>query len=357
MEFRPLGRTGLKVSACCLGTMTWGEQNSEAEGHAQMDEACRARRQFLRHRRIIRDPAQARDARLDERIIGSWFAKTGKRKEIILATKIVGRTAMDWFRDDKAPARQTRAQIDFAVERSLRNLQTDYIDLYQLHWPDRPIPVFGGHVYKDYPEDFEPFEAILEALDTHIRKGNIRFIGVSNESSWGVMRFLAESEANGLPRMASIQNAYNLVNRTFEIGLAEIAMREHVGLLAYSPLAQGYLSGKYRHGALPKGSRKAMFNRLGRYEAGSGVRMIDAYCDLAAQFGLRPETLALKFCDTRAFMTATIIGATTLEQLRIDIDAFDAPWTEDMEKAVTVCMKAAPTPVRDARWTAQRLVC
>ena len=344
MEFRPLGRTGLKVSACCLGTMTWGEQNTEAEGHAQMDEAVARGVNFFDTAELYAIPPKPETQGSTERIIGSWFAKTGKRREIILATKIVGRTAMDWFRDNKAPARQTRAQIDFAVERSLRNLQTDYIDLYQLHWPDRPIPVFGGHVYKDYPEDFEPFEAILEALDGHIRKGNIRFIGVSNESSWGVMRFLAESEANGLPRMASIQNAYNLVNRTFEIGLAEIAMREHVGLLAYSPLAQGYLSGKYRHGALPKGSRKAMFNRLGRYEAGSGVRMIDAYCDLAAQFGLRPETLALKFCDTRAFMTATIIGATTLEQLRIDIDAFDAPWTEDMEKAVTALHESCPNP-------------
>ena len=238
------------------------------------------------------------------------------------------------------------ASIRGAVETSLKRLQTDYIDLYQLHWPDRPVGLFGGQMdTKAYSYPYEPFEDILAHLQTHIDAGRIRHIGVSNETPFGVMRFLAESEARGLPRMASIQNAYNLVNRQFEDGgLEEVTMREQVSLLAYSPLGQGYLTGKYQDGALPKGSRKQLFNRLQRYESPQGLRAIDSYVALAREFGIDPAQLALKFCDTRPFMGSTIIGATTLDQLKICIDAFELKWTDELEKAVNELHAEQPSP-------------
>ncbi len=263
---------------------------------------------------------------------------------MILASKIAGRSEMGWTREAGGVTRHTRAQIDEAVEKSLRRLQTDYIDLYQLHWPDRAIRVFGGMTYADYDQDFEPFETILESLQRHVEKGNLRHIGVSNESAWGVMRFVEEAERRGLPRIASIQNAYSLVNRTFEYGLAEVAMREQVGLLPYSPLAQGYLTGKYRDGALPKGTRKQLYNRLARYEGPGAEAAINSYLDLAREHGVAPEALALKFCDTRPFVTSTIIGASSLEQLKADIDAFDLPWTETLETAVNALHQRQPNP-------------
>ncbi|PTT04917.1 aldo/keto reductase, partial [Caulobacter sp. HMWF025] len=283
-----------------------------------------------------------------ERHIGSWLQKTGKRDQIVLASKVAGRGSafggLTWLRSDGASTRHTRAQIDEAVENSLKRLNTDYLDLYQLHWPDRAVRVFGGQTYKDYEQDFETFGDILEALDAHVKKGTLRAIGVSNEFPWGVMRFLAESETRGLPRIASIQNAYHLANRTFEYGLAEIAMREQVGLLAYSPLAQGALTGKYLDGALPAGSRKALYNRMQRYEGPGAEAAIRGYVALAREHGLDPATLALKFCDTRPFVTATIIGATSMDQLKVAIDAFDLTWSEELEKAVNALHIAQPNP-------------
>lgn len=340
MEYRPLGRTDLRVSACCLGTMTFGKQNTEAEGCAQMDFAFERGVNFLDTAELYAIPPESETQGATERIIGSWMKARGNRHKVVVASKIVGRSPMAWHREgkvallDEGLTRHTEKQVDYAVEQSLRRLQTDYIDLYQLHWPDRAYAAFGFHAYQDYPQDFEPFEAILERLARHVEKGSIRHIGVSNESAWGVMRFIAAAEAKGLPRVASIQNAYNLVNRTFEHGLAEIALREQVGLLAYSPLGQGYLSGKYRGGALPAGSRKALFNRLNRYEGEGGVAAIDAFCDLAAELGWKPEHLALKFCDTRPFMTSTIIGATTMAQLETDLAAFAQGWTSEIEQQV-----------------------
>jgi aryl-alcohol dehydrogenase-like predicted oxidoreductase len=344
MDYAELGRTGLKVSKICLGTMTWGDQNTEAEGHAQMDYALERGINFWDTAEMYSVPPKPETQGSTERIIGTWFKASGKRDQVILASKIAGRSPMGWTRDAGGETRQTRAQIDEAVTKSLKRLQTDYIDLYQLHWPDRALRVFGGMTFVDYPQDFEPFETILESLGRHVEKGNIRHIGLSNESPWGVMRFLAEAERRGLPRVASIQNAYNLVNRTFEYGLAEIAMREQVGLLAYSPLAQGYLSGKYQNGALPAGSRKQLYNRLARYEGPGADLAIQAYLDLAADLGLSPTALALKFCDSRPFTTATIIGASSLEQLKADIDAFDLPWTTDLEAAVEAVHYRQPNP-------------
>jgi aryl-alcohol dehydrogenase-like predicted oxidoreductase len=344
MNYVELGRTGLSVSRICLGTMTWGDQNTEAEGHEQMDYALERGINFWDTAEMYSVPPKPETQGSTERVIGSWFKKSGKRDKVILASKIAGRSPMSWTRDNQTLTRHTREQIDEAVEKSLRRLQTDYIDLYQLHWPDRGIRVFGGMTFQDYPQDFEPFEAILESLGRHVDKGNIRHIGVSNETSWGVMKFVAEAEKRGLPRIASIQNAYSLVNRTFEYGLAEVALREQVGLLAYSPLAQGYLTGKYQGGALPQGTRKQLYNRLQRYEGPGADAAIQAYVDLAAELGVSPTTLALKFCDTRAFVTSTIIGASSMPQLIADIDAFEMDWSQSIEDKVEAIHYRQPNP-------------
>lgn len=344
MNVSELGRTGLQVSRICLGTMTWGQQNTEAEGHAQMDYALERGVTFWDTAEMYAIPPKPETQGATETIIGTWFKKTGNRDKVILASKISGRSPMIWCRDNAKETRLTAEQIDEAVEKSLRRLQTDYIDLYQLHWPDRQLQVFGGKTYKDYGPDYEPFETILTNLQRHVEKGNIRHIGVSNESAWGVMRFVAEAETHGLPRVVSIQNAYSLVNRTFETGLAEVALREQVGLLAYSPLAQGYLTGKYQNGALPEGARKTLFSRLQRYEGPGAAEAIDAYVALAKELGVLPETLALKFCDTRPFVTSTIFGATTLAQLKTDIDAFDMAWTPEIEAKVDAIHTRMPNP-------------
>ena len=344
MQYSELGRTGVQVSRVCLGTMTWGQQNTEAEGHAQLDMALERGGNFIDTAEMYAVPPRPETQGSTERIIGTWFAADpGRRDRIVLATKIAGRGPMSWLRDGGGMVRQTRAQIDEAVEKSLRRLQTDRIDLYQLHWPDRPIQVFGGLTFQDMGlQDAEPFEAILEALVRHVEAGRILHLGVSNETAWGVMRFLAEADRRGWPRMASIQNAYSLVNRTFETGLAEVCMREGVSLLPYSPLAQGYLTGKYRNGALPAGARKTLFNRLQRYETPAADRAFESYFQLAEARGLSPTALALKFCDTRPFVTSTIIGATSVEQLAEDLDAFDLPWTEDLEDAVNALHAEQP---------------
>ncbi|WP_084398801.1 aldo/keto reductase [Henriciella aquimarina] len=344
---RRLGTSDLHVTACCLGTMTWGEQNTEAEGHAQMDYAVEQGINFFDTAEMYAVPPRPETQGSTEKIIGSWFKKTGKRKDIILASKINGRSPMTWTRDGDLPlTRQTRAQVDEAVEKSLKRLQTDYIDLYQLHWPDRPVGLFGGRMKQElYETEYEPFEDILAHLDRHVKAGRIRHIGLSNETPYGVMRFIAESEARGLPRVQSIQNAYSLVNRTFEDGgLEECCVREQVSLLAYSPLAQGYLTGKYRDGALPKGSRKQLFDRLQRYETPPAEKTINAYVDLAARHGVDAAQFAVRFCDSRPFMGSTIIGATSLDQLKACIDAFQLNWTESMEEDVNALHLQQPSP-------------
>lgn len=346
MEMRPLGRTGLKVTSCCLGTMTWGQQNTEAEGHAQMDYALERGVNIFDTSELYSIPPKPETQGRTEEIIGTWFSKTGNRDKVILASKVVGRSNMVWHREQEVElCRLTKAQIDEAVTRSLRRLQTDYIDIYQMHWPDRPAPLFGARLKPtDYDKPYEPFEDILAHLNRHVEAGRIRFIGVSNETPYGVMRFLAESEARGLPRVQSVQNVYNLVSRKFEEGLDEIAMREQVGLLAYSPLAQGYLTGKYRGGALPEGSRKQLFQRLQRYESPQGQAAIEAYLQLADEFGVDPTQMAIKFCDTRPFTTTTLIGATSMDQLRTCIDAFDFAWSEEIEQRIDALHQDQPSP-------------
>jgi aryl-alcohol dehydrogenase-like predicted oxidoreductase len=323
MQYRELGRTGVKVSRLCLGTMTFGEQNSEAEGHAQMDYARDCGINIVDASEVYPVPAKVETQGRTETIIGSWLASRGQRDKVMIATKVAGRGKMTWLRQDGSPTRQSRAQIREAVEGSLERLRTDYIDLYQLHWPDRPMRVFEGLNYLHLEGDSHPVHEILSVLGRLVTEGKVRFVGLSNESPWGVMSFLKAAEQHELPRPVSIQNAFNLVNRTFEMGLSEVAHREQVGLLGYSPLGQGYLSGKYEGGELPPNSRKRLFDRLGRYEKGNGPRAISAYVAFAKRHGLDPAQMAIAFAASRPFMTSVIIGATTMEQLKTDIVAAD----------------------------------
>jgi aryl-alcohol dehydrogenase-like predicted oxidoreductase len=335
MELRQLGRTDLRVSAICLGTMTWGQQNTEAEGHAQLDYALGQGVNFLDTAEAYSIPPRPETQGSTERIIGSWFKARKNRDKVILATKVAGRGEMTWLRG--APTELNASNILAAVEGSLKRLETDYIDLYQLHWPDRPLPLFADRTttFRGLPEGPEnPIEETLEVLGRLVKAGKVRHVGLSNETSWGTMRFLGAAEAGKGPRAVSIQNAYNLLNRTFEIGLAEIALREQVGLLAYSPLAQGYLTGKYQRGARPPGARTTLFDRGQRYEKPGVEAAIDKYLDLAREFGLDPAQMALAFVTSRPFVTANIIGATTLEQLRTDLDSVRVKLSPDVEKRI-----------------------
>jgi aryl-alcohol dehydrogenase-like predicted oxidoreductase len=321
MDFRQLGRSGVEVSSLCLGTMTFGEQNSEAEGHVQLDYAFGRGINFVDAAEIYPIPPKPETQGRTEAIIGSWLAARQNRDKVVIATKVAGRGKSTWLRKDGTLTRQSAAQIREAVDGSLERLKTDYIDLYQLHWPDRPMRVFEGLNYLHIEGDSHPIHEILGVLGGLVAAGKVRFLGLSNETPWGVMSFLKASEQHGLPRPVSIQNAYNLVNRTFELGLSEVAYREQFGLLAYSPLGQGYLTGKYEDGALPPRSRKTLFDRLGRYEKGNGPRAIFTYVALAHRHGLDPAQMAIAFAMSRPFVTSAIIGATTVDQLKTDIDA------------------------------------
>ncbi len=330
MDDRELGRTGVKVSALCLGTMTFGEQNSEAEGHAQLDYAFGRGINFVDAAEIYPVPPKPETQGRSEAIIGTWLAARRLRDKMVIATKVAGRGKASWLRKDGSLPRHSAAQIREAVEGSLKRLRTDYIDLYQLHWPDRPMRVFEGLNYLHIEGESHDIPEILGVLGELVSSGKVRFVGLSNESPWGLMSFLKASEQHGLPRPVSIQNAFNLVNRTFEMGLSEIAYREGVGLLAYSPLGQGYLTGKYEGGALPPGSRKTLFDRLGRYEQGNGPRAISAYVALARRHGLDPAQMAIAFAVSRPFVTSAIIGATTLDQLKTDIAAAELKLSPDV---------------------------
>lgn len=322
MLYRKLGRTGLEVSLIGLGTMTWGEQNTQAEGHAQMDYALGQGINFFDTAELYSIPPRAETAGSTERIIGSWFKARGTRQKIILATKVIGRTGMTWFRKDRSPGRLTKAQMTEALEGSLGRLQTDYIDLYQIHWPDRRLP-WGANPSRfslaDYPGDSEPFAETLETLGAFIKAGKIRHAGISNESAWGTMSYLHAANVTGIPRIASIQNAYNLLNRTFETALAEIAVCEQVSLLAYSPLAQGYLTGKYLDGARPPGARTTLFDRGQRYELENTDQAIKAYLGIARDFAIDPAQMALAFVNQQPYVASNLIGATTMDQLKINI--------------------------------------
>ncbi|PCJ69913.1 MAG: aldo/keto reductase [Rhodobiaceae bacterium] len=347
MKRRELGRTGQEVSEICLGTMTWGQQNTEAEGHEQMDYAVSMDINFFDTAEMYAVPPKPETQGSTERIIGSWFKDRGNRDKIILATKASGRAPFTWLRESGANTEQTKEQLNEAVNASLKRLQTDYIDLYQLHWPDRPMGNFGGTPgggYTHHGDEINKIGDVLEALDGIVKSGKVRWIGLSNESAWGTMKFLHHAEASGLPRVASIQNAYNLLNRTFEVGLAEVAFREQVGLLAYSPLAQGFLTGKYQKGALPKGSRKQLFDRLQRYEGAGVEATIDQYLTIAKKWNLDPSQMANQFATTRPFVTSNIIGATTMEQLKLAVTSTEVSMNEELVKELDAVHHAQPSP-------------
>ena len=334
MEYRELGHSGIKVSALCLGTMTWGEQNSEAEGHEQMDYAVDQGINFFDTAELYPIPPRAKTQGRTEDIIGTWFEARKNRDKIILATKVIGRSSQTHFRKDGSRGEVSRAQIMEAVEGSLRRLRTDYIDLYQIHWPDRPIRIFGGLEYKPYEGDFHSIESTLEVLGELVQSGKVRFVGISNETAWGAMRFLFVADKTGGPRIVSIQNAYNLLNRSYEVGLSEVTHRENVGLLAYSPLAQGYLTGKYEGGAMPAGSRKVLFDRLQRYETVNAAPATTRYLEIAKKYGLNPAQMAIQFVTTRPFVTSNIIGATSMDQLKLDISSFDVHLSEEVLREI-----------------------
>ena len=343
LEYRQLGQSDLRVSEICLGTMTWGQQNDEAEGHAQMDAALDDGVNFFDTAEMYPIPPRAPTQGATERIIGSWFQQRKNRDKIILASKVTGRSTMDWLRDDGAPCEQSRKQILEALDKSLARLRTDYIDLYQLHWPDRPMRGFGGTLtYKHWTGESHPIEEILQTLQECVKAGKIRYIGLSNETAWGMMAFLHESITKNLPRVQSIQNPYNLLNRCFDLGCAEISMREQVSLLAYSPLAQGYLTGKYQNGALPQGSRKQLFQRLQRYEVAGSEELIDKYLAVAQKYGLDPAQMAIRFVSARKFLTSNIIGARTMAQLKTALASREIAWDRAIEDDINAIHRRTP---------------
>lgn len=343
MEYRPLGHTDLRVSALCLGTMTWGNQNTRDDGFAQMDMALEHGINFFDTAEMYAVPASPETSNRTEEIIGQWFARTGKRNQVVLATKAAG--PGDYVKHIRSGPRLDTANLREAVEGSLRRLQTDVIDLYQLHWPERKTNYFGQLGYRHSDDgDAIPIAETVAGLKALIDAGKIRHWGLSNETAWGAMAFLREAEKIGLQRPVSIQNPYSLLNRTFEVGLAEVAHREQLGLLAYSPLAFGMLTGKYRHGQRPANSRLALFTHFSRYTNPKAEAAAEAYCQLAEDYGIRPAHLALQFVTSRPFVTSNIIGATTLEQLKENLASVDLPWSPELEKRLQAIHVQFPFP-------------
>jgi len=344
MQYHRLGRTDLKVSRLCLGTMTWCEQNSEAEAHAQLDTAMDAGINFIDTAEMYPVPPRAETYGLTERYIGSWLKQRGNRNQVILATKVMSRSDdLNYVRGGNN--RLNREHIEAALEASLERLQTDYIDLYQLHWPDRRSNYFGQLGYRHDPQDLPtPIEVTLRVLADQVAAGKVRYIGLSNETPWGVMTFLRLAEQFDLPRVVSIQNPYSLLNRSFEIGLAEIAHREDVSLLAYSPLGFGTLSGKYLDGLHPDGARLTLFNRFRRYTDDQAIHATHAYVELARKNDLDPAQMALAYVNSRPFLTSTIIGVTTLAQLQDNIASIDLQLANDVIAGIETIHRRFPNP-------------
>lgn len=346
MQYRKLGHTDIDVSVICLGTMTWGEQNSEAEAHEQMDYAVSRGVNFFDTAELYAIPPRAETYGLTERYIGSWLKKTGRRNDIILASKVAG-PADGWLphiRDEKT-RRLDAKNIQAALDASLQRLQTDCIDLYQLHWPDRKTNFFGQLGYSHQPDDdFVPVEETLEALQQQVKAGKIRHVGLSNETPWGVMKFVEAAEGLDLPRVVSIQNPYSLLNRSFEVGLAEVAIREQAGLLAYSPLGFGVLSGKYLQGAQPEGARLTRWPDYDRYNNPQALAATEAYVALAREQGLDPAQMALAYVNTRDFVTANIVGATSMQQLQSNIASIDLQLSSEVLEAIEAIHQQHPNP-------------
>ncbi|WP_043309120.1 NADP(H)-dependent aldo-keto reductase [Pseudomonas sp. ML96] len=343
MEYRQLGRSDLKVSALCLGSMTWGEQNSEAEGFVQIDRARAAGINFLDTAEMYPVPPRGETYGATERIIGNYFKARGNRSDWVLASKVAGPgNGIDYIRGGSL--KHNRRHIAEALDASLKRLQTDWIDLYQLHWPERSTNFFGQLGYRHQEQDFTPLQETLEALGEQVKAGKIRHIGLSNETPWGTMKFLQLADSLGLPRAVSIQNPYNLLNRSFEVGLAEVAIREQCGLLAYSPLAFGMLSGKYENGARPANARITLFSRFARYTNPQAQAACDRYVHLAREHGVDPAQMALAFVTRQPFVTSNIIGATNLEQLESNLGSASLELSEELLAAIEALHREQPNP-------------
>jgi len=343
MKFKKLGNTDLDVSLICLGTMTWGTQNSEKEAFEQMDYSLDHQVNFFDTAELYSVPPTADSYGKTETMIGNWFEKRKNRNKIILASKIAG-PGLDWIRDGKKSYNEKN--LAEAIDGSLKRLKTDYIDLYQLHWPERSTNTFGRREYtvNKNEGDWNDFENVLEALKKFIKSGKIRHIGLSNETPYGLSKYLELSRHKNLPRMVSVQNPYSLVNRTYEVGMSEISIREKCGLLVYYPLAAGALSGKYRNGLKPKNSRMTLFKGWERMLNPLAMKAYDEYYKLAKENNITMVQLAQAFVNSRPFVTSNIIGATTMDQLKENIDSININLTEEMLDKINTIHNNNPNP-------------
>ncbi|WP_188150163.1 NADP(H)-dependent aldo-keto reductase [Teredinibacter waterburyi] len=345
MKYRKLGSSEIDVSLICLGSMTWGEQNSEAEGFAQMDMAVDYGINFFDVAEMYPVPPKPETFGFTEQIMGNWLAKRGNREKLVIATKVTGRSSNNLgLGHVRNGARLNRENIFAAVDDSLKRLQTDYIDLYQVHWPERQTNYFGRLGYNHVDDDSLPIEETLDALDELVKSGKVRAIGVSNESAWGLHEYLRLAEAKTQARIISIQNPYNLLNRSYEVGCAEFAMREGIGLLAYSPLAFGKLSGKYLNGQKPEKGRLTLYERFTRYSKVNADEATAAYVALALKHGLNPAQMALAYVNSRDFTVANIIGATSVEQLKDNIESVDLELNDEVIQGIEGIHARYPNP-------------
>ena len=348
MKYRKLGTTDIDVSVICLGTMTFGEQNSQQEGFDQMDYALERGINFFDTAELYAVMPRKETYGKTEEIIGNWFQQKKNRSKVILASKIASKTENDltWIRDGAEKLGFDKKNMNAAIDASLQRLQTDYIDLYQLHWPERKVPKFGklDFEYDPYDNEWTQIEEVLDNLNNLIKSGKIRYVGLSNETPWGVMKFLHVAKEKNLPRMMSIQNVYSLVNRVFDIANSEVSIRENCGLLAYSPLAGGRLSGKYIN-QQPKNARYTLWpSRFDRHHTVRGEMAIAKYVDLAKKYNIAPSTFANAYVNDRPFVTSNIIGATTIEQLRENIDSIDITLSNEILHEIEDIHLSDPNP-------------
>ena len=343
MKYKKLGTTDLDVSLICLGTMTWGTQNSEKDAFEQMDYSVSKGINFFDTAELYSVPPNAESYGKTEKMIGNWFEKRKNREKIILASKVAG-PRCDWIRNGKN--NYNEKNLGEAIDESLKRLKTDYIDLYQLHWPERSTNCFGIREFNISEEEKEwnSFESILQALDKYIKSGKIRHIGISNETPYGLSKYLELSKSKNLPRVMSVQNPYSLVNRTYEIGMSEISIRDRCGLLVYYPLAAGALSGKYRGGQMPKNSRMALFKGWERMINPLAMKAYDEYYKLATDNKMTMVQLAQSFVNSRPFVTSNIIGATTMGQLKENIDSINIELSDEIMEKINLIHNNNPNP-------------